>query len=296
MEDFQAYRGLLFSIAYRMLGSAAEAEDIVQDAYLRYRAAAIDEIRSLKSYLSAIVTRLCLDHLKSAQVAREQYIGPWLPEPIIANDANNVSLTPMQTTEQLESISIAFLALLECLTPQERAVWLLYEVFEYSYAEIAEIIDKSEANCRQLLHRAKDRIRERRPRFEPSKEARQRLTDSFVAACQNGDLAMLTEILAQDVTLWSDGGGKATAALRPIYGQNNVLRFLLGVISKAGDSLNINQEMVNCAPAILVWKGETLINVVTFEMADDRIYGMRLIVNPDKLKFITDQRSRKVKE
>src|SRR6266511_84361 len=170
-EDFQAYRPLLFSIAYRMTGSASEAEDLVQDSYLRYRAAPKEDIRSLKSYLSTIITRLAIDHLKSAQARREQYVGPWLPEPLLTSDGNPL----LQKVEQREMIASAFLVLLETLSPQERAVFLLREVFEYEYGQIAEILGIGVANCRQIFHRAQQRVAERRPRFEPSQEAQRRL-------------------------------------------------------------------------------------------------------------------------
>src|SRR5579859_1743959 len=176
MEDFEDYRRLLFSIAYRMTGSASEAEDIVQEAYLRYQAADASEIRSLKSYLSTIVTHLSLDYLKSARVEREYYVGAWLPEPLLTTTAD---LVPLETLEQRESISLAFLILLETLTPPERAVFLLHEVFDYPFQEIAEIIGKNPSNCRQIFHRAKHSIEERRPRFNPSSEQQEQLITGF---------------------------------------------------------------------------------------------------------------------
>lgn len=211
IENFESYRSLLFSIAYRMLGSASEADDIVQEAYLRYRTAPAGEIRSLKAYLSTIVTHLCLDYLKSARTQREQYIGPWLPEPVLTTDSN---IRLSETAEQHESIALAFLVLLETLNPVERAVFLLHEVFDYTYQEIAELLGKSPANCRQLCHRAKESIAGRRQRFTPSRETQLQLMGRFLAACQEGDVQGFMDILAHDVINWSDGGGKAVAARR----------------------------------------------------------------------------------
>lgn len=286
MEEFQKYRPLLFSIAYRMLGSAVEAEDIVQEAYLRYSAAPRSEIRSLKSYLTTTTARLCIDHLKSARVEREQYIGPWLPEPVLTDSEIT---TPLDATERLESVSIAFLMLLECLSPQERAVFLLHEVFDYDYEEISEIIDKSAANCRQILHRAKEQISQGRPRFEPSRETHKQLTESFFAAVQSGDLNMLTNILAEDAVIRSDGGGKVRAALRPIVGRDAVVRFIFGLLKKAPEDFRITFAEVNGRPALLSWLGERLFDVVDFEIADGKIKELHFILNPDKLAYILRQ-------
>jgi RNA polymerase sigma-70 factor (ECF subfamily) len=292
-EEFQAYRPLLFSIAYRMTGSASEAEDIVQDSYLRYRAAQSrgsqgeqDEIRSPKAYLSAIVTRLCLDHLSSARVTREQYIGPWLPEPVLTRDE---AVAALQKIEQRESIATAFLVLLESLNPQERAVFLLREVFEYEHAEIAEMLGLSVANCRQIFHRAQRRIAERRPRFEPSHEAQRRLVERFLRACQQGDMAALTEALAEDVVSWSDGGGKVSAARHPILGRENVVRLVLGLMRKGPADLRLEIAEINGAPGLLIFAGESLWFVGTFAIANERIQALHAVLNPDKLAYIRRQ-------
>lgn len=286
MEDFATYRQLLFSIAYRMIGSASDADDIVQEAYLRYSTAPAGEIRSLKSYLDTIVVRLCLDYLKSARVKREQYIGPWLPEPVITTDA---SLTPLETLEQRESISQAFLILLETLSPPERAVFLLHEVFDYPFHEIAEIISKSPANCRQLFHRAKQHLAERRPRFDSPAEAQQQLIGRFLAACQSGNLPALTELLAHDVISWSDSGGKVVAALRPIVGRDAVARLYLSLTRKMPPTFAVTAEEVNGNPAILVWDAQSLSYVFTFDCVDQRIQTIRVTLNPDKLLYIQHQ-------
>jgi RNA polymerase sigma-70 factor, ECF subfamily len=286
MEDFESYRPLLFSIAYRMTGSASDADDIVQETYLRYRAAPAAEIHSLKSYLSTIVTHLCIDYLKSAHAQREQYIGSWLPEPVLTADTD---IMPLERVEQRESISLAFLVLLESLTPPERAVFLLHEVFAYSFQEIAEIIGKSAANCRQLFHRARQRVAERKPRFEPSPEIQQQLITRFLVACQSGNLPALTEMLAHDAISWSDGGGKVVAALQPIYGRERVIRFWLGLARKAPADFSVTVEEVNGSLAILAWFGQSLSFVCTFNSRDGQIQGIRAVSNPDKLLYIQRQ-------
>ncbi len=286
IEAFETYRPLLFSIAYRMLGSASEADDILQETYLRYRSAPASEIRSLKSYLTTIVTHLCLDYLKSARVQREQYIGPWLPEPILTTENDSM---PFETAAQHESLSLAFLVLLEALTPPERAVFLLHEVFDYDYAEIAEIIGKSPANCRQLCHRAKEYIAQRQHRFQVSRETLQHLINRFLIACQEGDVQGLKDILAQDVTTWGDGGGKAVAARRPIIGVDAVARLWLTLARKVPANLALAFEDVNGDPAVLLWMGDSLYSVLTFDIVEGRIQAIRNILNPDKLMYITRQ-------
>jgi RNA polymerase sigma-70 factor (ECF subfamily) len=282
-EDFQSYRPLLFSIAYRMTGSASEAEDIVQDSYLRYQAIEPGEIRSLKSYLSTIVTRLSLDHLKSARVQREQYIGPWLPEPLLTGDS------ALQSVEQRESIATAFLVLLETLSPHERAVFLLREVFEYEHAEIAEILGLSAANCRQLFHRAQARLAERRRRFEPARELQQRLLARFLQACRQGDIAALTETLAEDVVSWSDGGGKVSAARHPVFGRENVSRLVIGLLRKAPTDLRVEVAEVNGRLAIILFTGARLWYVCSVEIVNDRVQALQAVLNPDKLAYIQRQ-------
>src|SRR5215217_558512 len=225
-EDFERHRSLLFSIAYRMLGSVTDAEDIVQEAYLRWREMPDTEVRSPKSYLSAVVTRLSIDRLRSARAQREEYVGPWLPEPLVSNRAEEGA----DLIQLDESLSMAFLVLLESLNPVERAVFLLREVFDYEYEEISRIVGKSEANCRQIARRARQSVAAHRPRFESSPEQEERLTQRFVETCMNGDMEGLVEILSADVTLWSDGGGRVAAAPYPIHGPERVARFLLGVL------------------------------------------------------------------
>ncbi len=282
MEAFETYRPLLFSIAYRMLGSASDAEDMVQETYLRYRTAQEAEIRSLKSFLMTVITRLCLDELKSARVQREQYLGPWLPEPVLTGDAEAL-------VEQRESLSLAFLKLLEELTPAERAVFVLHEAFDYPYDEIGKILDKNAAACRQLFHRAEERLAAHQRRFEPSLDAQRELVGRFLLASQSGNVQALTELLARDVVVWSDGGGKVSAAIRPVYGQERIVRFVQGLLWKSLAALAMSIETINGAPALLFWTGETLFMVSSFRIADGQIQEAYGVLNPDKLAYLQRQ-------
>jgi RNA polymerase sigma-70 factor (ECF subfamily) len=300
-EVYATYRPLLFSIAYRMTGSAAEAEDIVQDAFLRYHTTPGLQIRSPRAFLSTIVTRLSLDRLKSARHAREHYVGSWLPEPVLTASTGlsdgstrprlgvEPAAEPLETVEQRESISLAFLLLLESLTPEERAVFVLHEAFDYPYDEIAGILGKTPAACRQLLHRARARIAERRPRFQVSPSEQRRLVERFIAACERGDVPALADVLAQDVVSWADGGGKVRAALQPIVGREKVIRFLLAILRLAPADYAVRVEEVNGAPAIVVWSAGAVLATFTFDVADGQLHALRLVVNPDKLAFLQRQ-------
>jgi RNA polymerase sigma-70 factor, ECF subfamily len=281
-EDFERHRSLLFSIAYRMLGSVADAEDVVQETYLRWRDVTEEEVRSPKSYLSAMVTHLSINRLRSARAQREQYVGPWLPEPLLSDRAEEVA----GPSELDESLSIAFLVLLESLNPVERAVFLLREVFDYDYEEISRIVDKSEANCRQIARRARQSVAARRPRFEHSREQEERLTERFVEACTSGDMEGLLGLLSEDVTLWSDGGGKVAAAPYPIYGPERVARFLLGVLRTVPPGFSARPTRVNGGPGVVGYVDGHPTGVVALDVADDRIRGVRIVVNPEKLRAI----------
>jgi len=206
-ETFESNRPYLFAIAYRMLGSAMDAEDMVQETYIRYQKAQPENLHSLKAYLTTILTRLCIDQLDLAFRKRELYVGPWLPEPILTEEVPE-GVNPEKKVEREESISLAFLVLLEKLQPFERAVFLLREVFEYEFAEIAEMLEKSEAACRRSFSRAKQHLVDSRPRFAPAPEAHRQLLNSFLTAVQGGEMTPLTELLSEDVTVWVDGGGK----------------------------------------------------------------------------------------
>ena len=283
---YEELRPLLFSIAYRMISSVSEAEDIVQEAFLRIHRAEADgtAIESPRAYLSAVVTRLSIDHLKSARVRREQYVGEWLPEPLLTDPAPDAG-AQMETAD---SLSMAFLVLLESLTPVERAVFLLREVFDYDYGEIARIVERSEDNCRQLYVRARRHIDEGRPRFEASREQRDKLAERFVAAAQQGDTAALIEMLAADVVVYGDGGGKAPSWPKPIYGRDRVAKLMAGTFAQAaGLDAALELTHVNGQPGVMFTDPEGRIGaVMSFEIADGVIQTIRGVVNPDKLAHI----------
>ena len=278
INTFEAHRTQLFYTAYRMLGSAMEAEDMVQETYLRYVQA--NNIENPKAYLTTIITRLCLDHLKSARVQREQYLGPWLPEPIMTENL------PAQAVAQKETLTMAFLLLLEKLSPVERAVFLLREVFAYDYVEIAQIVDKSEANCRQLYSRAKKHLVANRPQFEPSPTVQQQVISDFMTALNEGDTPQMLALLAPDVTFWSDGGGKVTAARRPVSGQENVMRFAQGIFRQRPDNMQVELVEMNGSQSLLIRFGEQIFGVMSFTIANNQIQGVHTILNPDKLQHL----------
>ena len=282
IETFNQHRPLLFSVAYRMILSVMDAEDTLQEAFLRWQHVSSAEVDAPKAYLSAVVTRLCIDHLRSARVQREQYVGPWLPEPLIAEQAPD----PADTSLLHESLSMAFLVLLESLNPTERAVFLLHDVFGYDFAEVARIVGKSEANCRQIARRAREYIMARRPRFDPSLERQRQLTREFAQACASGNMEALLEVLAEDIVLWSDGGGKARAARRPIHGATAVARFLLGVLDKSPPGLAARLTHVNGQPGIIAHVDDHIVSVLTLDIVDGRIQAIHIVVNPDKLQGI----------
>jgi RNA polymerase sigma-70 factor, ECF subfamily len=280
VQTFERYRPLLFSIAYRMLGSVMEAEDVVQESFLRFTTSKVDQVESPKAFLTTIVTRLCLDQLKSARVQREQYVGPWLPEPLLTADG------PAQVVDQKETITMAFLVLLESLSPVERAVFLLREVFDYDYAEIARITEKSETNCRQIYSRAKKVLVKRRPRFEASPDLQQKLVQGFLQAVDSGDVQGLTHVLAEDARWWSDGGGKVSAALHPLRGREAIIRFLLGMSRRRPADLRVEITESNSEPSLLLYAGDALFGVWAFTIVDEKITEIRAVVNPDKLHHL----------
>jgi RNA polymerase sigma-70 factor, ECF subfamily len=280
LSQFQELRPLLFSLAYRMLGTRSDAEDVLQESYVRWQSAPAEEIRSPKSYLTTIVARLSLDALKIAHRKREVYVGPWLPEPLVNPDAS----API---EMAESLSIAFLHLLEVLSPAERAAFLLHEVFDAGYGEIAAALDTSEANSRQLVSRARIHLRERRPRFVVDRERHQAVLHRFLAACSNGDTTELLTVLKQDVTVYSDGGGKARAALNPIYGADKTVRFILGLNRKWGDEFSGGYPaVVNGEPGFVFTVDGKPASILTLDIDDDeRIRAIYYVANPDKLEL-----------
>ncbi len=287
-EAFEYYRRLLFSIAYRMTGSASDAEDLVQETYLRYQASASAEIVSLKAYLTTIITRLALNYLQSARVVREQYMGTWLPEPILTSEGGGF---PLADLEHQEALSLAFLRLLEALSPPERAVFLLHEVFDYPFSEIGRMLEKSPANCRQILHRARQALEDRRARFEPEPQRQRQLLLSFLSASQAGNMTALTSLLAQDAVSWSDGGGKVQTNLKPIYGQQAVSRFWLSVTPKAPRPLTFTLAEINGSPAILCWDEGSLAGVISLTLSAGSIQEIYALLNPEKLAYLQQQLS-----
>ncbi len=286
MESFETYRSYLFAIAYRMLGSAMDAEDMVQETYLRYQATPPETIRSLKAFLTTILTRLCMDQLQLARRQREHYLGPWLPEPLITERTSEPG-DLAERVEMDESISLAFLLLLEELQPIERAVFLLREVFEYDYAEIGVFLGKSEVACRQSFSRAKKHLADHRPRFSTSLETHQQLLTSFFQAAQEGDMAALMDLLAEDVTLWADSGGKVKgAASRPVVGRMDVLRYGLGTRRFLPEGYRVEVAEVNAQPALIIRDGARAFLVFTIEVEAGRIQTIRVMGNPEKLAKI----------
>jgi RNA polymerase sigma-70 factor (ECF subfamily) len=286
VESFESYRPYLFSIAYRMLGSAMDAEDMVQETYLRYQTTPAEPIRSLKAYLTTIIIRLCMDQLQLARRKREVYVGPWLPEPILTTTTPS-SGDPAELVDREESISLAFLVLLEQLQPFERAVFLLREVFEYAFAEIASMLGKSEAACRRSFSRAKQHLKEHRPRFPASPETHRELLSGYFQAVETGEMTALQNLLAEEVTLWADSGGKVKgAALRPISGRDAVARFSVGTKRFLPEDYRVEMAEVNRQPALIFRTGDQALLVLTIEVEAGHIQAIRLIANPEKLTRI----------
>jgi RNA polymerase sigma-70 factor (TIGR02957 family) len=285
-QEFAELRRSAFAIAYRMLGSVSEAEDVVQEGFLRLHRAREggDRIESPRAYLSTVVSRLSLDHLRSAVVRRETYVGEWLPEPLLASADDD----PARAAEMADSLSLAFLVLLESLSPEQRAAFLLREVFDEPYDRIAEIVGTSEQNARQLATRARRHVDERRPRFETSREQREELATRFFAAAEEGDLQGLEELLAHDVVFRGDGGGKAPAAARPLHGRARVARTLVaGLRAGARFGFIMRREEVNGQPgAVFCDREGRLLSVMTFDVAEGQIQGVSAIANPDKLQHL----------
>lgn len=285
-EAFEAHRPMLIGVAYRMLGSAADAEDIVQDAYLRARATDARDVRSLRAYLVTIVTRLCLDELKSARSRRETYVGPWLPEPVPTAAGDLIS--PEASVLERETISLAFLVLLERLSPVERAVFLLREVFAYDYVEIGAVVGRSEPACRQVFRRARLRIADDRRRNRATAEEQQRMTVGFLKAAGDGNLTTLVAMLADDVIAWMDGGGRRPGiALYPVIGADHVARFIAGIVARSAQlsgAGRIEYAEVNGEFGV-IWRDPAgaPASVIVLEVVGGRIVAIRAIWNPDKL-------------
>lgn len=278
-EEFLRLRPLLFSIAYNMTGSVADAEDIVSEAYLRLHRARADgvEVESMRSYLSTVVSRLSISHLRLARVRRERYFGTWLPEPVVVEKTSAADLS--------DSLSLAFLVVLETLTPVERAVFLLHDVFDFEYADVAVLVDKSEVNCRQIATRARRRIDAGRPRFEAAPQRRRALADRFFTAVETGDLDALVDMLAADVVTYGDGGGRGPSLPRPVYGRDKVLRLLEALANTLRHfDLHLERGTVNGQPGALVRDASgALVNVLSVNVFGGHIQTIHSILNPDKL-------------
>jgi len=279
LELFSAHRQRLFSIAYRMLGSAADAEDILQESVIRWLQSPTD-VLSPEAFLVTIVSRLCLNHLQSARIKREEYFGQWLPEPILTAEI----ATPSPVDEMDDSLSMAFLVLLERLTPIERAVFLLREIFEYEYAEIARIVEETPTNCRQILRRARQHLKRERARFDPSRKKHEELLEQFRQASSDGNLDGLLAIMSEDIVLYADGGGKANAVPNPIFGSWNVGRFLVGARQKLVPAELVSQMVqINGRPGLLGYVHGNPFGVITIEVIEGKISRMFVVTNPDKL-------------
>ena len=285
--ELPSLRKLIFSIAYRMLGSVADAEDVVQESFLRFHRAQTEgtAIESAKAYLAAVATRLAIDQLRSARVRREEYVGTWLPEPVIEERYPDAE----RNAENTESLSMAFLVMLETLSPIERAVFVLREVFDYGYEDISAIVEKTEENCRQIFARAKQRIAHGKPRFESSREKRDELARHFLAACESGDLGGIERLLANDATFFGDGGGKVAIAVRqPVHGNDHVGRLLHAILFKRRrPGSRLRAVTVNGQPGAMVLDSQDrLIYLFALDIADDAVQAVRSIINPDKLQHL----------
>jgi len=282
-EAFLDTRGLLFAVAYRMLGSVAEAEDVVQDAWLAWSRTDRAEVREPAAYLVRTATNLAVDRLRSARARRELYVGPWLPEPLLTEP--DVAEDVVAGAELTESVSMALLVVLETLSPLERAVFVLREAFGYSHAEVAGILGRSEASVRQLAHRAREHVEARRPRFDADDEQRRAVVERFRAACEGGELADVLAVLSPGVTAWTDGGGKVTAARRPLRGADHVARWMLGVLAKpVVRGVRLEPAVVNGEPGLVAVLGGQRIGALSLDVADGAVTAVRFQLNPEKLR------------
>jgi RNA polymerase sigma-70 factor (ECF subfamily) len=281
LATFDQYRSLLFSIAYRMLGSVADAEDMLQETFIRWQQAADDDIRSPRAFLVTIISRLSINQLQSARVQREKYVGQWLPEPLVTDPLGLIKID--------ESLSMAFLVLLERLTPIERAVFLLREVFEYEYSEIAAVLGQSEVNCRQILRRARQHVSAMRPRFEASTQKQNDLLQRFLEAIGTGDMEGLVALLSNDVVLHSDGGGKAIAVPNLVHGADNVARGILGAFRKLLPKTLVRRlARINGKPGLVSYLDGKPYSVVTLDAVDGRVRTIYILTNPEKLSHLPE--------
>ncbi len=289
-DPFTNLRTLLFSLAYRMLSTVSDAEDMVQETYLRWMQVDPTTVQSPKAYLCSVITRLCIDQLRSAKATRESYIGEWLPEPMLTDP--NPDHNPTERAELAESLSMAFLQLMERLSPTERAAYLLHEVFDYGYDEIAEFLDSSEANCRQLVKRGKDHLAQTKTRFHASNnEERQRVLGQLMQACTTGDVHQIEQVLCADIVAYADGGGRRGAGLHPIVGATHVARLLIGLMGRAPEGYAMQMGQINGEPALIgTLKQQTeLFNIMIFSVTENQVQNIYSLINPIKLRPIARQ-------
>jgi RNA polymerase sigma-70 factor (ECF subfamily) len=283
LATFDQYRSLLFSIAYRMLSSVADAEDMLQETFIRWQQSTEQDVRSPRAFLVTIISRLCINHLQSARLQREDYPGEWLPEPIMTGPGSD----PFGIIRVDESLSMAFLVLLERLTPVERAVFLLREVFDYDYSEIASIIRQTQVNCRQILRRARQHVAAARPRFEPAKPTGDDLLASFLEAIGTGEMHRLIDLLSKDVVLHSDGGGKAIAVPNEVRGPDKVARGILGGLQRLVPKTLVRKlTQINGEPGLVNYLDGKPHSVLTIDIEGDRIRAIYVITNPEKLAHL----------
>ncbi|HJP65857.1 MAG TPA: RNA polymerase sigma-70 factor [Actinomycetota bacterium] len=281
LEVFEELRPRMFGVAYRMLGSVSDAEDIVQEAFLRWRGAG--DVRDPAAWLTTVVTRLCIDQLRSARAQREEYVGPWLPEPLVDEERPR---DPSVDAELSDSLSLAFLVVLETLTPTERAAFILREVFDYPYPHIAELLETSEPNVRQLVHRAKGRVAERRSRFETDREKQADLLQRFLFAVGSGEVQALVDLLAADAVCYTDGGGHVRAARRPIFGADKVARFLVGVAKDLPLDVTSEIATVNGSAGLVMHRNGSPYGVITADTAGESVLSIYMVFNPEKLRAL----------
>ena len=281
VEEFVALKGCLFGVAYRMLGSVTDAEDIVQEAYLRWQGTDRGHVRSPEAFLTTVVVRLSLDQLRSARVRRESYVGPWLPEPLLVDEHD-----PATAVELSDSLSMAFLVLLESLSPAERAAFLLHDVFGYPYGDIAAMLERPETACRQLVSRARREVEQRRHRYDADVQRGRELARRFQSACVSGDFDGMLALLADDVTVWTDGGGVVKAARRPVSGARKAARFLIAIAADTPPTTVVQEALVNGQPGLVLYDADAPFATLTFEVLDDRIAGVRVVTNPHKLAAV----------
>ncbi len=283
IDEVDEHRSALFGLAYRMLGSVMDAEDIVQEAFIRWQNTPESDIRSPRAYLMTITTRLCLDQLRLAHVRREEYVGAWLPEPLLQSPESD----PARLVEMDESISTAFLVLLESLSPLDRAVFLLHEVFNYTFADIAAIVNRTPADCRQIGHRARQRLTQGRPRFEIETETVEEVVQEFLRACMGDDMAGLLALLAPDVTVMNDSGGKVSAVRNTIVGVDHVSRLMLGIFRRWWPHLVFHVATINGQAALITCANAQPVAAITFDVREGKIHHIYQVLNPDKLKGLS---------